>query len=305
MAAAAVQECASPLNIIFGFGLNFCLDVNILAPWDDYPLGWASICPVSSPIRRNPNASVLPDIAELHLQRPKSFIHHHLRSMNPCTHYSHIHLNGQLLNFGAGPRPRQRYHPSFSMSKTTLHSDILVVAPENWVEDVGVDPEWEEKSHDTLLWRGSTTGMSHKYSRAWKNSQRLRLIAMTNQHNGTYEVLRTAGPDWAVGAPISMSSEILNQRLMDTAFVGKASQCEPVVCKVIEEEYKFTSEHQSWNDANTYKYMLDVSNILISLSLNLPTRFRLMYGRCSIAKYHRSCSAGEWLVVKIQALDFD
>ena len=89
---------------------------------------------------------------------------------------------------------------------------------------------------------------------------------MTNQHNGTYEVLRTAGPDWAVGAAISMSSEVLNQRLMDTAFVGKASQCEPVVCKAIEEEYKFTSEHQSWNDANTYKYMLDVSNILISLS---------------------------------------
>lgn len=41
---------------------------------------------------------------------------------------------------------------------------------ENWTEDVGVDPPWEEKKDDRLLWRGKNTGIFYKKGVPWGES---------------------------------------------------------------------------------------------------------------------------------------
>lgn len=68
--------------------------------------------------------------------------------------------------------------PVFSLSKTTLHSDILAVPVEQWVEDLPVVP-WAERTSDKLLWRGSNTGMHYAKHTPWQNSHRIRAINLT------------------------------------------------------------------------------------------------------------------------------
>lgn len=235
--------------------------------WESYRLGWGATCPSSSPLRRDPDASLPPSLDHLHAKRPKTFIYNHIRSMNPCLHHTHIHLNGQLLNFGRGPPPRQRHYPCFSMSSTTMHADILTVSPENWVGDgeIGIDPSWEEKPYDTLYWRGSTTGMSNKASRPWQLSQRMRLVKLANQQDGMYDVLLPIGPNAAVGSATQIQAEEMNNRLMNVSFFGKASQCEPQVCELINNQYLFTPIKESWNEGNKHKYVLDVRALQATL----------------------------------------
>lgn len=38
---------------------------------------------------------------------------------------------------------------------------------ENWTEDVGEDPPWEEKVNDRMLWRGKNTGIFFKPGVPW------------------------------------------------------------------------------------------------------------------------------------------
>ena len=87
--------------------------------------------------------------------------------MDPCLNPSHVHLSGFLSGYGLGPRPAQQLYPTMAMCKTTLHSDILAVSMEGWTENVGIDPPWEEKKEDKLLWRGKTTGIFHDDRVAW------------------------------------------------------------------------------------------------------------------------------------------
>ena len=179
--------------------------------------------------------------------------------MDPCLHPTHTHLMGQLTNYDKGPPPRQRLHPSFTMSSTRIHSDILVVAPEMWTENIGDDPAWEDKTHKTLLWRGTTTGTRMKEDMPyWRLSQRLRMVEMTNQQTGTYDVLMSTEYNHSVGEPLTVEVSALNENLMDIGFSGQPGQCSPGVCAIIDREYKFR-DSQSWGEANDYKYILDAS----------------------------------------------
>lgn len=186
--------------------------------------------------------------------------------MDPCLHPTHTHLMGQLTNYGKGPRPRQRLHPSFTMSSTHIHSDILVVAPEMWVESIDNDPVWEDKKHETLVWRGTTTGtrMEEKMP-YWRLSQRLRVVEMTNQQTGTYGVLRSTDYNHPVGEPLSVEVAGLNEKLMDIGFSGQPGQCSPEVCAIIARDYEFR-EHQNFEKASDYKYILDVSTYRMNQS---------------------------------------
>jgi hypothetical protein len=166
---------------------------------------------------------------------------------------------GQFTNYGKGPPPRQRLHPSFTMSSTQIHSDILAVAPEMWKENIGNDPAWEDKKRDTLLWRGTTTGTRMNEDMPyWRYSQRLRMVEMTNQQSGTYDVLMSTDYDRPVGEPLTVEAAALNENLMDIGFSKKPGQCSPRVCAIIAKEYKYR-EVQSLSEANEYKYILDVS----------------------------------------------
>jgi hypothetical protein len=244
--------------------------------WDtvDDHSGWGQICPPWSPFYRliKEQGSANFDVHRHIARQQKSFIYDHLKTMDPCVHYSHFQLNGQLLNFIGGPPIRELYHPRFSMTSTRLHADILVPAPENWMEDVGNDPQWHEKPYDTLMWRGSTTGMSHVSATQWELSQRLRLVELTNNKGGTYSVLRLRNASEPIGPPFGVSAHELNKRLMDIAFTGSAIQCEADVCSEIEKKYKFLKEKLTWDAGNKWKYVLDVS-IAIQMNLTLTNQY--------------------------------
>jgi len=93
------------------------------------------------------------------------------------------HLVGFLSGHGKGPGPSKELYPVMAMCKTTLHSDVLAVSRcicllvlsnssrqvsmEAWTEDVGIDPPWEEKTDDRMLWRGKTTGIYFKDGVPW------------------------------------------------------------------------------------------------------------------------------------------
>jgi hypothetical protein len=147
------------------------------------------------------------------------------------------------------------------MSAISLFADIIAVAPENWTEDVGVDPQWDDKPYNKLLWRGSTTGMYMRKNRKWQQSQRLRLVALANESGKQLDVLRATNSTSFVGTPTAIKSEDLNEDLMDISFSG-TTQCDPDICSAIQKEYKFNSTRQSWDEANKYKYILDVRHLL-------------------------------------------
>lgn len=87
--------------------------------------------------------------------------------MDPCEHPEITHLVGFLSGFGKGPRPSKELYPVMAMSKTELHSDIVAISMEAWVEDVDNDPPWESKSNNKMLWRGKTTGIYFKDDVPW------------------------------------------------------------------------------------------------------------------------------------------
>ncbi|KAG8865280.1 Glycosyltransferase Family 90 domain containing protein [Tulasnella sp. 330] len=217
--------------------------------------GWSYACPATSPIvthnfNERPNSSSLWD-------QSKTFIWDHSKSMDPCLHPQHTYLNGFLKQYGIGPVPSKSMVPAFAISTTHLHADILTVAPEMWTENVGIDPVWSKKKHNTLLWRGRNTGVDFNGD-GWNISQRIRLVEAMNQREGYLEVLQsTLHPRDIVGPALNVSRADLNDVLMDVGFAGKAIQCPPEMCKLVEEQYVY-KEKTSIQDANEWKYILDV-----------------------------------------------
>lgn len=181
--------------------------------------------------------------------------------MNPCNHPSHVHLNGQFINYGIGPAPGRDFYPCFTLSTTSLHSDILTIPSENWTEDIGTDPNWDQKPFDTLYWRGSPTGSLNKEQVNWRLSQRLRLVKLANDQTKKYKVLSSTGQDDRVGLPEEVEASNLLQRLLNITLVKVGSnQCYGSVCSEITQEYTF-SGYEASSFANNFKYLLDVSAI--------------------------------------------
>lgn len=58
---------------------------------------------------------------------------------------------------------------------TSLHTDLLVPPVDQYDYALGVDPAWEDKKHNKLVWRGSTTGANLNIEHFRKWSQRPRL----------------------------------------------------------------------------------------------------------------------------------
>ncbi|WOO78997.1 Beta-1,2-xylosyltransferase 1 [Vanrija pseudolonga] len=224
---------------------------------DQAHLGWASACAPHHPLRKDYKSDKLPDLEGM-WHGAKSFVWDHKATMDPCQHPTLVHLNGFLAAHGKGPGPSKKMYPIIAMCKTMLHSDVLAVAEENWMEDVGVDPEWDEKKHDSLLWRGKTTGILFREDNPWNISQRMNLLNITARDNGTLPVLKLTSRGEAVGHPVQKDLSKLNDQLMDVAFVDTPIQCEPkALCDQISKEYKF-GDRMTWVAANEFKYQLDI-----------------------------------------------
>lgn len=69
--------------------------------------------------------------------------------MDLCAHPDIIPLHGTTA--GREPEPSAVLMPMFSLSKTNLHSDILVIPIEQWAEPEGA-MHWNEKEEGRLLW---------------------------------------------------------------------------------------------------------------------------------------------------------
>lgn len=199
---------------------------------------------------------------------PKTFIHDHQLSMDPCVHPDLVHINGFLAAHSEGPGVRRAMIPAFSMCTTPLHSDIRTIPIEQFTEDVGVDPIWADKSNERVLWRGSNTGIVFSESTPWNISQRARLNQLANEKEGVRKVLRPLGPERAVGHPVEERVAEMNERMMDIAFAGSPIQCEEPVCTQMKSIFEYRS-HMTWPQANKYKYIMDVSSLVSDLLLSL------------------------------------
>ncbi|KAL7415370.1 glycosyl transferase family 90-domain-containing protein [Mrakia frigida] len=127
----------------------------------------------------------LPDPASLlsppfpHAGKPKSFIANLTSLMDICAHPDIIPLHGTTA--GREPEPSAVLMPIFSLSKTNLHSDILVIPIEQWSEPEGA-LHWNEKEEGRLLWRGRNTGMQYTSLTPWRSSHRARLARLASYH---------------------------------------------------------------------------------------------------------------------------
>jgi hypothetical protein len=231
-----------------------------------YTRGWIHACPLNS-VARNPPASLFPRTT-----KPKTFIHDHFLAMDPCAHPSHLLQHGEFLSHGPGPSAYPFPVPQFSYCSSPLHADIRVPIMLSWVEDVdGGEDVWIEKEEERLLWRGLNTGIHHGKEKPWKDAQRDRLMDLvssppssnsrpqkrtTSQHK-TIDVLLTDPSSFDGFETQSLKKSILNPAMMDIAFAGKPGQCEPEVCKEVEERWEWR-RRMGVKEAGRYKYVLDV-----------------------------------------------
>jgi hypothetical protein len=157
----------------------------------------------------------------------KTFIKDHRIAMDPCEHPELVPLHSVFASKSPTVGPLM---PIFSLSKTTMHADILGV-PTEQVETNGELIPWEQRNQDTLLWRGRTTGPWHKRKFDWRNTQRTRLVKMSNGNgNGksaTESSLRMLPPRSDVGRSTLEQEanaedwERVNAHYMDVAFTGE------------------------------------------------------------------------------------
>ncbi|KAL1749086.1 glycosyltransferase family 90 protein [Schizophyllum fasciatum] len=219
--------------------------------------GWAGSCPADSPGgQRAQDVFTAPDP-----QRPKSFIHDHTRSMDPC--YSpHILLaHGQFVSSGSGPAPQAPTAPQLAYCSTPLHGDVRMASPYGWVPaPLAGDRAWGEKRNERLLWRGSNTGIWQAPERAWRRSQRIRLVRVANELEGVLEVLDAGrGADEAVGEPVGVRKALLNPAVMDVAFAGTPHSCDEAAgtCAEVQRDFEWRA-YQTAEQAADYKYILDM-----------------------------------------------
>ncbi|KAM0753101.1 hypothetical protein T439DRAFT_378824 [Meredithblackwellia eburnea MCA 4105] len=222
------------------------------ASWWGFPLS----CPEGSRLRR---AYTGLELAQL--PPGPSFVHDHLRTMDMCENPEWQYLHG----FTAWPGMRPKLiQPLFSFAKTTMYSDILLTPLEQFWDTEPYDPEWDAKPNNRAIWIGSTTGVWFDRTTWWRSSQRVRLYFMSKDKTGTQRVRfdgmgRESPPGIESIAERRIRTDILMDRYLDFAFSGKEGQCdvEDGSCEAVKRIIDF-QPGKGWNQANEYKYMLDL-----------------------------------------------
>jgi hypothetical protein len=178
--------------------------------------GWNVACPYTSnarnPALHDPEAKPF----------GKSFVSDVFAQFDLCKHPYNIPLHG--VTAGKEPYVDGYVKPIFSLSKTSLHADILTVPVEQWIDDLPVVP-WDKRTSNKLLWRGSNTGTQYKNNGSWQKSQRIRAINLTRPDaHGSIDVLPPAFyPEKKKPlreATSHLSLQDVNQRMFDVSFAG-------------------------------------------------------------------------------------
>lgn len=147
---------------------------------------WANACPPHSPLRaaeiNDPSGKQIPPMAN-----HRSFIHNHPAAMDICNHPEIMPLHGYTTSIGTN---LGELVPLFTFAKTVVHSDILATPLEQYSSTyIGDDPDWQNKTMNKVLWRGSTTGVEFAEHVQWQLSQRARLHFLSHQSEGDEPVL--------------------------------------------------------------------------------------------------------------------
>ncbi|KAK7049711.1 hypothetical protein VNI00_005742 [Paramarasmius palmivorus] len=249
-------------------------------------LGWLSACAPTSRARNLPDIFVQKHNDHIHPEAPappvidaprfpyesttdspqsaqktKSFIHDHVKSMNPCLHPSLFWRHGTFISHYSGPGPEKYMVPEFSACTTSIHHNIHIPTPYGWVEDLleWDNPPWDDREDERLMWRGSDTGIWHGKDTRWKNSHRDWLVTWANSIRGTVDVLYMGDNGTStdpVGPPHTMRRARLNPSMLDVGFAGEM-QCEPETCARMAELYPAT-KRMSPKESGNYKYVIDV-----------------------------------------------
>ncbi|GAA5824165.1 hypothetical protein JCM5353_006163 [Sporobolomyces roseus] len=218
--------------------------------------GFPLACPANSRLRRAYDGLEIDN-----LPKGPSFVADHKETMNLCSNPEWQYLHG--FTSWPGMRP-QILRPLFSFAKTSLHSDILLTPLEQYWDKEPWDPSWEEKKYNKAVWRGSTTGVWFDRGTWWRSSQRVRLWFMGQDSTGVRNVRFSGeGLETPVGVESLVEKQVptmdLMQRYVDFAFTGREGQCseEDGSCQAVRDTFEFQRTF-GWNEANEYKYMLDL-----------------------------------------------
>ncbi|KAK4049073.1 Protein O-glucosyltransferase 2 [Microbotryomycetes sp. JL201] len=245
--------------------------------------GWALACPPNAPLRK---AGPFEKRMEPRQGHRKSFIKDHELAMDVCRHPDNQPLHG--FTAWAGPRPGLLF-PMFSFTSSSMHSDLLMPALEQWEMPVGPDPEWEDKTIDKLLWRGSTTGSDLTLAHMRKNSQRPRLCKLPKTTGLVTVDLAPDDPRGHIDPTLSYTEHAneLSDAYFDFQFTGYPTQCgDTKTCS------EFEAQFQTPAQQNEYKYVLDVDGN------GWSGRFhRLMSSNSLVMK---STMFPEWYIDRIQ-----
>jgi hypothetical protein len=217
--------------------------------------GWLTACPeVDS--HRKPSRHGITN---------KTFIHDHLKAMDPCLHPELLEMHGQYLAYGDFPPIPDRFMvPRFAFCATPLHYDIRIPSLLSWVEEIHPvehNPEWEDRSDERLSWRGRNTGIWQTAETRWRNSQRPRTVHFANDMEGDVKVLfPSTNRDDSVGEGKNVSKSKINPALFDIAFVGDPIQCPEEYCREMGGMFDWRN-FQDTRGASVFKYVLDVSDV--------------------------------------------
>ncbi|EAU89266.2 Cap3p [Coprinopsis cinerea okayama7 len=252
--------------------------------------GWKSACAQDSPawvneIRYTNPLPPLPELlvmkykspyaspsTPLDSQVPKTFIHNHRLTMDPCLHPSHLLTHGQFLSHGTGPIPKRKFIPVFSYSPTLLHTDFTLPMTHGFVGDIlprSNDPEFDEKEDQRLQWRGSNTGIWPGGDMQWWLSQRPRLVDWADPRRNnppSLDSMLRSPPDgrWKVGTPVALDEKNVSKALWAPSFADIAFSSDPVECERDDcassrsraEQYEVRQSHNVPTQG-MYKYIVD------------------------------------------------
>ncbi|GAA5868209.1 hypothetical protein JCM3774_000601 [Rhodotorula dairenensis] len=222
--------------------------------WD----GWARICPPDSPLRKAPSFDER--MARKQIYKPpkqRSFIRDHPKSMDMCYHPENQLLHG--FSAWSGPRPGILY-PLFVSTSTSLHSDLLISPVDQWDHTIQNDPAWEEKEHNKVIWRGTTTGadLTIDHMRKWSQRPRLCKLPFTS---GSVELPFAPKDEPRVPGPMETfqaRAQALARHWFDFRFLGEAKQCcDPAMCDSFEKDFLWDDWMDPAKQAE-YKYVIDV-----------------------------------------------
>ncbi|KAG0146696.1 hypothetical protein CROQUDRAFT_43986 [Cronartium quercuum f. sp. fusiforme G11] len=229
-------------------------DSELSAIYDEPGLyGWPNTCPSGSRLRNKLDGHNYPMNYEPSSQ---SYIVDHVPAMNLC---DHPELE-QMIGFLSTTRPKVHpFFPLFSFTKTNGFSELPLTPVSQYYHGIGVDPLWHRKKFNKLIWRGSNTGILYNRDTNWRQSQRPRLVKLTNESKGKNITVRIVEPKTSKLSYFEANSSSLNSKYFDIGFSGQPLQCEVEdgTCEAVRSLYTFKDSVEP-ETMNHYKYIMDV-----------------------------------------------